>query len=100
MPLWRLPFAAEPNLGCLQFSCSIDPAQTPVGLGGAERIECGVPLVLAGFSISNGGCMRSALAEAVGEAREAVGVLSFFAELVACEVPVGAVAGAGGLYVG
>jgi len=35
-----------------------------------------------------------------GEPPDAVGVLSFLAELVACEVPVGAVAGACGLDVG
>jgi hypothetical protein len=35
-----------------------------------------------------------------GESHDSVGVLAFFAELVAGEVPVGAVAGTGGLYVG
>jgi hypothetical protein len=35
-----------------------------------------------------------------GESSDAVVVLSLLAELVACEVPVGAVAGAGGLDVG
>ena len=40
------------------------------------------------------------MAEVFGEAPDAVGVLSFEAELVAGEVPVGAVAGAGGLDVG
>jgi hypothetical protein len=41
-----------------------------------------------------------AVAEVFGEAADAVGVLSFEAELVTCEVPVGAVACACGLYVG
>ena len=44
--------------------------------------------------------MQAAIAHALGQPRDPVGVLSFLAKLVAGEVPVGAVAGAGGLDVG
>jgi hypothetical protein len=44
--------------------------------------------------------MCSAIDHASGESCDALGVLAFFAELVAGEVPVGALAGAGGLDVG
>ena len=41
------------------------------------------------------GCLRAAVAHLLGEARDASGVLSFGAELVAGDEPVGAVSGAG-----
>lgn len=59
-----------------------------------------VPLGVAGFSVSDGWRVRSTLAHAVGEARNPVGVLAFFAKLVTGEIPVGAVPGAGSLNVG
>jgi hypothetical protein len=40
------------------------------------------------------------VADVFGEAPDAVGVLSFEAELVTCEEPIGAAAGACGLHVG
>ena len=65
-----------------------------------EGIECGVPLGGVGFSVGDGWCVCSAVAHALSKACDSVGVLSFFAELVAGETPVGAVARAGGLDVG
>ena len=44
--------------------------------------------------------MDAAVSHASGESRDAVGVVAFVAELVAREIPVGAVAGAGRLDVG
>ncbi len=55
-----------------------------------ERVECGVPCGIGRFSVGDGWRVCSTVAHAVGEACDPVGVLSFFAELVAGEIPVGA----------
>lgn len=44
--------------------------------------------------------MRLTSGHAYGETCDSAGVLSFFSELIAGEIPVGAVAGSGGLDVG
>ena len=44
--------------------------------------------------------MDTAVGHALGEAGDALEVVAFFAELIAGDVPVGAVAGSGGLDVG
>jgi hypothetical protein len=66
----------------------------------AQRIAAGVPRQTWDFSVDDGWSVRSAVSYVLGETGDSVGVLALFAELVAAEIPVGAVAGAGSLNVG
>src|SRR3984885_11705774 len=52
------------------------------------------------LGVREGGCLGVAAAHVLGEPRDAVGVVSFDAEVLAVDVPVGALAGAGCLDVG
>ena len=66
----------------------------------AQRVAGWVPRSVGDLTVDRGWRAYTASVHPFGEACDPVGVLAFFAELVAGEVPVGAVTGADGLDVG
>jgi hypothetical protein len=65
-----------------------------------QWVTAGVPRRAWDFSVDDGWSVRSAVSHVLGETGDSDGVLSFFAELVAGEVPVGAMTGTACLNVG
>lgn len=62
--------------------------------------EICLPSAAGWLAVCEGWCLRAAAPHALGEAFDAVGVMSVGAELVPVDVPVGSMAGAGCLDVG